>query len=296
MASRPGAEQLATMVKWGMEAMEIVEEMAPVLRGKLDQLRHFHDSVQLPFSSLALSRGGGMSFLKGDLSLVDSGGALQDTFPVADYASHLVEHVMPGSYMKAVRLRGAEEQAFFVGPLARVSTNAKAGTPKAQAMLDEFRARNRRPAAALDFVDARVIEMMLSAERIQGIAGEELSGGPIRVPCEIKAGRYVGAVEAPRGVLIHDYTADAQGRVTDVNLIVATQNNYNAIDYALKAAGDLYLPQQDDNLLMNGLEFALRCFDPCLSCATHSVGRMPMEVVITRNGGTERTIRRGEDR
>jgi F420-non-reducing hydrogenase large subunit len=106
----------------------------------------------------------------------------------------------------------------------------------------------------------------------------------------------VGAVEAPRGVLIHDYTADANGRVVAVNLIVATQNNYIAIDHALKAAGQLYLPEKDDNLLMNGLEFALRCFDPCLSCATHAVGRMPMEVVISRGGATERTITRRADR
>ncbi len=295
MASRPASEQLATMVKWGMDAVEIVEEMATVLGGRLDKLREFRDSVRLPFHSLALSDGGALSFLKGNLVAMDQAGATARTFPAADYGSHLIEHVMPGSYMKAVRLRGAEEQAFFMGPLARVNTNGRAGAPKAQAMLDEFRGRGRRSDAALDYVDARVIEMMLCAERMSAIAGEELTGGPILTPCEPKAGRYVGAVEAARGVLIHDYTADEQGRVTAVNLIVATQGNYNAIDHALKAAGQLYLPKNDDNLLMNGLEFALRCFDPCLSCATHAVGRMPMEVVVTRRGAVDRTIcRRAE--
>jgi F420-non-reducing hydrogenase large subunit len=296
MASRPTGEQLATMVKWGREAVEIVDEMSAVLRERLDKLREFRDAVQLPFPSLALSQGGAASFLAGDLVAMDQAGAVQRTFPVAEYGSQLIEHVMPGSYMKAVRLRGDEEQAFFVGPLARININQRIGAPEAQAMLDDFREGRQRPDAALDFVDARVIEMMLSAERISMIAGEELTGGPIQVPCEIKAGRYVGAVEAPRGVLIHDYTADANGRVVAVNLIVATQNNYIAIDHALKAAGQLYLPEKDDNLLMNGLEFALRCFDPCLSCATHAVGRMPMEVVISRGGATERTITRRADR
>jgi F420-non-reducing hydrogenase large subunit len=296
MASRPSAEQLATMVKWGQEAVEIVEEMAGVLRERLDKLRDFRDAVQLPFQSLALSHGGSASFLEGDLVLQDQVGAITRTFPVSDYAAQLVEHVMPGSYMKAVRLRGDESQTFFVGPLARLNVNYRTGAPQSQEMLDAFRAGRQRPDAALDFVEARVIEMMLSAERISSIAGEELTGGPILVPCEIKGGRYVGAVEAPRGVLIHDYTADAHGIVTAVNLIVATQNNYIAIDHALKAAGEYYLPQKNDSLLMNGLEFALRCFDPCLSCATHAVGRMPMEVVLSSGGRTIRTIGRRAER
>jgi len=228
--------------------------------------------------------------------VVDQAGAIERTFQVADYASHFIERVMPGSYMKSVRLRGVEEQPVFVGPLARWNTNERAGTPRAQAMLSRFRARGPRLDAALDFVEARVVEMMLSAERIRTIAEEELSGGPILNACEVKAGRFVGAVEAPRGVLIHDYTADSQGRVAGVNLIVATQYNCDAIDHALKEAGRLYLPQKDDNLLMNGLEFALRCFDPCLACATHAVGRMPMEVCIASGGRISRTITRQVDR
>jgi F420-non-reducing hydrogenase large subunit len=157
---------------------------------------------------------------------------------------------------------------------------------------DEFRGRESSPYAALDFIDARLIEMMHCAERIGAIAGGELSGGPILVDCQVKEGRYVWAVEAARGLLIHDYTADQQGRVTAVNLIVATQCNYNAIEHALKSAAQLYLPLQNDNQLMNGVEFALRCFDPCLSCATHAVGGMPMEIVVTRNGVLERTMTR----
>jgi F420-non-reducing hydrogenase large subunit len=284
------------MVKWGQEASEIVEEMAGVLGERLEKLRDFRDAVRLPFQSLALSKGGSATFLEGDLTLMDQAGAVARTFPVADYASQLIERVMPGSYMKAVRPRGDEGHAFFVGPLARLNVNHRTGTPQSQAMLDAFRAARDRPDAALDFVEARMIEMMLSAERISSISGEELTGGPIQVPCEIGAGRYIGAVEAPRGVLIHDYTADAHGIVTAVNLIVATQNNYVAIDHALQAAGEHYLPRGDDGLLMNGLEFALRCFDPCLSCATHAVGRMPMEVVISRGGEIVRTIGRRADR
>ena len=134
--------------------------------------------------------------------------------------------------------------------------------------------------------------MMMAAERMASIAGSELTGGALLTPCEPKAGRFIGVVEAPRGALIHDYTAGDNGRVTAVNLIVATQANYDAIDQSLAAAARRFLPKGDDDALVNGLEFTLRCFDPCLSCATHAAGRMPMDIDIVRNGALERTISR----
>ncbi len=80
------------------------------------------------------------------------------------------------------------------------------------------------------------------------------------------------------------------------NLIVATQNNYDAMNQCLTEAGKFYLPQNNENLLLNGLEFTLRCFDPCLSCATHVAGRMPMQVSIRKNGALSRTITRRLER
>jgi F420-non-reducing hydrogenase large subunit len=124
------------------------------------------------------------------------------------------------------------------------------------------------------------------------IAGGELTGGELRVSATPKAGRYTGMIESPRGVLIHDYTADDQGRIKEANLIVATQNNYDAIDSAITAAARHFMPMNNDNQLMNGMEFALRCFDPCLSCATHTAGRMPMEVLICHGGEVVRTLSR----
>ncbi len=109
----------------------------------------------------------------------------------------------------------------------------------------------------------------------------------------VKAGRYVGVIEAPRGILVHDYTADDDGRISDVNLIVATQNNYDAIDSAIEGLARHYLPENDDEQLLNGVEFAMRCFDPCLACATHTAGKMPMIVEMRRGNELVRTIRRG---
>ena len=93
--------------------------------------------------------------------------------------------------------------------------------------------------------------------------------------------------------VVHDFTTDDDGRIADVNLIVATQNNYDAIDNAVESLARHYLPENNDEQLLNGVEFAMRCFDPCLACATHTAGRMPLTVELRSGGERVRTIRRG---
>jgi F420-non-reducing hydrogenase large subunit len=294
MAVRPTTESLATMAGWGAEAADSLERVSVVMREKLAALGSLHDTATLDYHSLALSRDGAVDFLAGDWVVVDPAGNEERRFSSAEYGDNLIEHVMAGSYMKSVHLKGNSEKHFFVGPLARLNVNSKMTTPKAQAALDTFRAAGTPRLSVLDFVEARLIDMLHCAERIAAIAGGELGDGPIKVATpQPAAGRYVGAIEAPRGILVHDYTTDDRGRVEKVNLIVATQNNYDAIDNAVSSFAKHYLPAKDDALLMNGVEFAMRCFDPCLACATHTAGRMPMVVELQHNGDVVRTITRG---
>jgi F420-non-reducing hydrogenase large subunit len=236
-----------------------------------------------------------MDLLAGDAVVVNAQGETERRFAAADYADHLIEHVMPASYMKSVHLRGPQEINYFVGPLARLNVNSFFCTPLANAALQEFHGKGRPRLSALDFIEARLVEMLYCAERMVEIADGEIKEGTLRVSAEAKEGRYVGMVESPRGILIHDYTADAAGRIREANLIVATQNNYDAIDSAITAVARHFIPMKNDNQLMNGMEFALRCFDPCLSCATHTAGRMPMEVVIRHEGAVLRTLSRRFD-
>lgn len=294
MAVRPTSESLEVMAGWGREAADSLERVSVVMREKLAALGSLHDTATLDYHSLALSRDGAVDFLAGDWVVVDPAGNEERRFSSAEYGANLIEHVMAGSYMKSVRLKGDSEKHFFVGPLARLNVNSKMTTPKAQAALDTFRAAGTPRLSVLDFVEARLIDMLHCAERIAAIAGGELGDGPIKVATpQPAAGRYVGAIEAPRGILVHDYTTDDRGRVEKVNLIVATQNNYDAIDNAVSSFAKHYLPAKDDALLMNGVEFAMRCFDPCLACATHTAGRMPMVVELRHDGEVVRTITRG---
>jgi len=99
-------------------------------------------------------------------------------------------------------------------------------------------------------------------------------------------------VEAPRGVLIHDYEIDDRGIIRSANLIVATQQNYAAINESIRQGADHLCLNGSDEVILNALEFVVRCYDPCLSCATHAIGRMAIDVEILRKGQKIRRIRR----
>jgi len=296
MASRPSAEKLELIAGWAWEAVQLLEEIGSAIGERLQLLGDLHAATQLPYHSLALTRDGTHAMIEGTWVVHDPEGNEERRFDGADYGEHLVEHVMPGSYMKSVRLRASEEKHFFVGPLARLNVNHTVSTPKASAALTAFRSMGVPRLAAVDQIPARLLEMLYFAERMTQICESELGDGPIRVDVAPSGGRFVAAIEAPRGILVHDFTADDRGRVTDVNFIVATQNNYDAIDRTITGLARHYLPAGDDNLLLNGVEFALRCFDPCLACATHAAGRMPLEVEIRRRGEVVRKVSRGAGR
>ncbi len=295
MAARPDGEKLGQIAGWGREALALLDEVLPRVREHLAALEELRKLALLPPLSMGLSKEGVVDFLEGEAVVLDGQGELARRFTASDYAEHLIEHVAPASYMKSVHLRAPEEISFFVGPLARLNVNGFFCTPRANTALREFHGKGRPRHSALDYIDARLIEMLHCAERIVEIAGGELTGGALRVNVEAKEGRYVGMIESPRGLLIHDYTADADGRIKQANLIVATQNNYDAIDSAITRIAGHFMPMNNDSLLLNGMEFALRCFDPCLSCATHTAGRMPMEVIVRRRGSLVRTISRRFD-
>jgi NAD-reducing hydrogenase large subunit len=87
----------------------------------------------------------------------------------------------------------------------------------------------------------------------------------------------VGVVEAPRGTLFHHYWADEVGKVTKVNLIVATAQNNSAMNMSVAQVARQFLKGgRLTEGLLNRVEMAIRCYDPCISCATHAVGTMPL--------------------
>jgi F420-non-reducing hydrogenase large subunit len=296
---RPQASQILTLREWTRECTGLVDELATVIDQALDRLLEIHPKIgsewQVPAWSLGTVNGEDLDFYDGALRAVDPAGGHTMEFAAAGYDGFLRESVLPWSYMKPVRLcADGQEVLYRVGPLARINAAGRMRTPRAAERLADFRRRFGRPAHGTVLnACARTVELTYAAERAQELAEDPGLEGETRTPVRLRAGRFVGHVEAPRGTLIHDYEIDADGIVRAANLLVATQQNYGAINESIRQAAESHVLDRTDGALLNAVEFAIRCYDPCLSCATHAFGQMPLQIVVRRRGEVLRRLSRG---
>ena len=207
------------------------------------------------------------------------------------YADYIAEEVKNWSYMKFpfIKSIGPEEGWYRVGPLARVNNCEYFNTPIAEAERQEFMAvtGGKPNNLTLAYHWARMIEMLHSAESIRDLLNDEDLQGDDLVRTGERRGEAVGIIEAPRGTLFHHYKVNEDDQVTMANLIVSTTSNNEAMNRAVRKVADEYIsgvPEITDGLL-NHIEVAIRAYDPCLSCATHAMGQMPLVVELVDNEG-----------
>ena len=151
--------------------------------------------------------------------------------------------------------------------------------------------------APLVFHWARMIELLHAAEVIQGLLADPALLGTDLVSGGARGRVGVGIIEAPRGTLIHHYEVSDEDLITMCNLIVSTTHNNRAMNEAIRDVALQYLDGHEPSEgLLNHIEVAIRAFDPCLSCATHALGKMPLWVEIVDADGVlvERLERDGE--
>lgn len=248
-----------------------------------------------------------VNFYDGDLRVVTPEGKEYAKFPARDYLEHIAEHVEPWSYIKFPFLKnigwkgfteGADSGIFAVAPMARLNAADGMATPEAQKAYEEyFKVLGGKPVHhTLANHWARVVEMIQAAERMVELLDDpEITSKDFRtIPAKTpKLG--VGAVEAPRGTLIHQYETDENGLIRRANLIVATLNNSARIAMSVdKAAKGLIKEGVVNDGLLNMVEMAFRAYDPCFGCATHTLpGEMPIVATLRDlKGKVIREIRR----
>ena len=240
---------------------------------------------------------GALNLYDGKLRLMKSDGSFVD-FPYDQYTDHIAEHIEPWSYLKfpyAKNWGGFSMDLENPGSIYRANTLARINvcdyidTPLAQAELEEFRQKFGRPAQlTLLYHWARLIELLYNAENaVRLLADPEITSLETRVKVTPRAARGVGCTEAPRGTLIHDYETDADGMVTNINLIVGTTHNNAPINMSVtQAAKGMINNGNYDQGILNTVEMSIRAYDPCFSCATHRLdGKLSVKVDIVGADG-----------
>jgi NAD-reducing hydrogenase large subunit len=228
----------------------------------------------------------------GKLRFVDSGGSIiADQLDPQKYYEYIGESVQNSSYLKSPYYTplGFPEGIYRVGPLARLNICEQMGVPKADTELKRFK-KMGRGAVTSSFLYhyARLIEILAALEYIERYMEDpDLQSDYLRADAGINSLRGIGASEAPRGTLFHDYTVDRDGLLQKVNLIVATGQNNLAMNQTVAQIARHYVRGNEiPEPTLNRIEHGIRCYDPCLSCSTHAVGQMPMLVRLIGPDGT----------
>ena len=271
---------------WSRGALKIARDYT------VEHLKELKDFGSFDSNHLSLIRAdGAMDLYHGNLRAIDSTGKrIFDQFDYQDYHEQIAEEVRDWSYMKFpfIKSLGPEKGWYRVGPLARVNTADFIDTPEAEAARKEFMAvTNGKPNnITMAYHWARMIELLHAAEKMRDLLNDSDLQGTDLVVKGMRREEGVGLVEAPRGTLFHHYRVDDRDQVVMANLIVSTTSNNEPMNQAVtKVARDYLSGVEITEGLLNRIEVAIRAYDPCLSCATHALGQMPLTVsVVDREG------------
>ena len=276
------------MLEWSRGALKIAKDYT------VEHLEELKDFGSFPSNHLSIVRDdGAMDLYNGGLRAIDAeGGKIFDHVDNQKYIDYIAEEVRSWSYMKFpfIKSLGPEQGWYRVGPLARVNTCDFIDTPEAEAARKEFKAvtRDKPNNITMAYHWARMIETLHAAEKIRDLLDDpDLQGEDLVVIGERRS-EAVGIIEAPRGTLFHHYRIDENDQVVMANLIVSTTNNNEPMNRAVAKVARDYISGQPEITegLLNRIEVAIRAYDPCLSCATHALGRMPLVVELVDAGGT----------
>ena len=279
--------RIAEMETWALEALAIARNYT------LDHAGLVAGFGSFPSNHMSLVRDdGALDLYHGSLRAIDAQGAsIFDHLNYNDYYKVLVEDVRSWSYMKFPYIRelGAERGWYRVGPLSRMNTASFIDTPLANAAHQELRAVTGGAPnnSTLTAHWARMIEVVHCVEKIRELLLDPDLQGTDLVAKGERRYEGIGVIEAPRGNLIHHYKVDENDQITFFNLIVSTTHNNEGMNRAVKDVAVKHLSGKDKITegMLNQVEVAIRAYDPCLSCATHALGQMPLQVDLIDAAG-----------
>lgn len=269
------------MLAWAVEGLELCKSIVDADKERLLDFGTFDSN----FVSI-VSPDGGLDLYDGNLRARDrDGNTIFDQVPPEEYLAYLREEVRPWSYMKFpyITSLGKERGWYRVGPLARINNCDYIDTPIAESERKVFMALGggKPIQATMAYHWARMIETVHAAEKIKELLHDPELQGEELIRSGERRGQGMAWIEAPRGTLIHHYEVNEQDLITRANLIVSTTHNNEAMNQAVKRVAAQYLDGRViTEALLNHIEVGIRAYDPCLSCATHALGQMRLQVQL----------------
>jgi NAD-reducing hydrogenase large subunit len=280
-------ESVDTMIEWSQAIVEFIKDYHVQHRKFLDEF------AQFPSGHLGMvNEEGGLEMYDGKLRAIDSEGVVTlNDVATDDYEKYFSEAVAQWSYMKFPYLKevGREKGWNRVGPLARMNICDFIPTPMADKARQEFIAFTGKKVNNSTMYShwARLIEILHCAEVIKELLHDPdiLSDDLVRTGTPRLKG--IGIIEAPRGTLTHHYEVDDKGMIISCNLIVSTTHNNDAMNQAVRWVANNVISRKGTitDSMLNQVEVAIRAYDPCLSCATQALGKMPLKAELYNHNG-----------
>jgi len=278
------------MLKWIPEAKETVKIA-------IDRLKKIHEKYakEIPefgnFKSLyvgLVTEDGGLEYYDGYIRIKDGNdNIIADKLNPKKYYEYFGEAVEPWSYLKFPYYKplGYPNGIYRVGPLARVNICDFIETPLAEAERKIFKGLGGDVGVVNNsfyYHYARCIEMMFAIEKIEMLLNDpRILDTNIRSQASINRLQGVGCIEAPRGILFHHYHVNRDGVIQKVNLLIATAQNNIPMNRTVRQIASYFIEGKKGKIsegILNRIEAGIRCYDPCLSCSTHAIGQMPLEI------------------
>ncbi|HBS88241.1 MAG: NADP oxidoreductase [Bacteroidetes bacterium GWF2_38_335] len=278
----PDPMNIDKMIAWAQASVDLLKDFHSKNAAFIDNFSMF------PSNHLSLVReDGALDLYHGVLKAVDSeGNVIFDGVDYQNYTDYIEEEVRSWSYMKFpyIKSLGKEKGWYRVGPLARLNTAKFIPTPMAQKEFEIYKAyTNGKPNnMCMHNHWARLIELLHSAEMIKLLLNDPDLMKNDLVTKGKKVSKGVGLIEAPRGTLFHHYEINENDQITKANLIVSTTNNNQPMNESVNFIAKKMMNGQKEitEPMMNAVEIGIRAYDPCLSCATHALGKMPLEISL----------------
>jgi NAD-reducing hydrogenase large subunit len=269
------------------EILALIPEAYANLDLAFDAYKKIGDSFKQEIEVFANFPSNYLSLINEDESIEFTDGALR----LIDAHGQIIgEAVEPYSYTKFAYYKplGYPEGSYRVGPLARLNIVKSMGTPRADKELLEFKQLAQGPVeSSFHYHHARLVEMIYGVEKIERIlADPKILDKHVRATAGVNRLEGSGQAEAPRGTLHHHYKVDEDGKITWANLVIATGQNNKAMNLGILQAARHYVKDgKFTEGTLNRIEAVIRTFDPCLSCSTHALGQMPLELTLLSPAG-----------